>query len=116
MHVALPNQNLGSHQLSLLSPNGRPTLEAFGHEWIYRGHEMPSVVQTDKRANIECQTIREICQRIGSTEDTQHHPIHSVAGETSNKMYASRLTPFQRIMIRITHGSKLPYDRIEKRN
>ena len=51
-----------------------------------------------------------------STKDAQHHTIHSVAGEIRNMMYASRLTPFQRIMIQITHGSKLPYDRIEKRN
>ena len=50
-----------------------------------------------------------------STEAAQHHTIHSVAGETSDKIYASRLTPFQRIMVQITHGSRLPYDRIEKR-
>ena len=50
-----------------------------------------------------------------STEDAQHHTIHSVAGETSNKISASRLTPFQMIMAQITHGSRLPYDRIKKR-
>ena len=59
------------------------TLDAFGQEWIYRRDGIPSVVQTDKRTNIECHTIREICQGIGINKDAQHHTIHSVAGEIS---------------------------------
>ena len=72
-----------------------------------------------KRINGQTLNVRLLGKSVReseSTEDLQHNTIHSLAGETSNKMYASRLTPFQRIMIQITHGSKLPYDRSEKRN
>ena len=40
-------------------------LEAFEQGEIYREHGMPSVVLTDKGANMNGQTISQFCQRIG---------------------------------------------------
>ena len=51
-----------------------------------------------------------------STKDAQHHTIHSLAGEIRNMMYASRLTPLQKDHDPNYSRTRLPYDRIEKRN
>ena len=51
-------------------------IEAFEQGWIYRGHGMPSIVLTDKGANLDSQIFREFCQKAGVNKrrTTPYHP------------------------------------------
>ena len=51
-------------------------LKAFEQGWVYRGHGMPSIVLTDKGANVAGQLVREFCRRAGINKrrTTPYHP------------------------------------------
>ena len=51
-------------------------LAAFQQGWVYRGHGMPSIVFTDRRANIDGQVFREFFAKTGidKRSTTPNHP------------------------------------------
>ena len=51
-------------------------LAAFQQGWVYRGHGMPSIILTDKGANIDGRAFREFCAKAGidKRSTTPYHP------------------------------------------
>ena len=51
-------------------------LAAFQQGWLYRGHGMPSIILTDRGANIDGRAFREFCAKAGidKRSTTPYHP------------------------------------------
>ena len=51
-------------------------LAAFQQGWVYRGHGMPSIILTDKGANLDGRVFREFCLKAGvdKRSTTPYHP------------------------------------------